>query len=297
LAHLLERYPNDGVTIACGAPAAKIFTETPRLETIHVVRKRERHGHWWDLYKKVAPKPWRVVVDLRRSALPLGLLTVRRHSIPKSKAPIHRVELIGRTMGLPPQDPVIWTGAAHKAQAEAFLRRAKAPVLLAPGASWRGKIWPAERFADLATRLRAPDGPLPGADIVMIGAEGERATGAAVEAAIPDANRFDGFGLDVLTTYEVAKRCRLMVGNDSAMMHLAAAAGIPTVGLFGPTRDVHYAPWGKNGLVVRTPESVEDLTGWDGYDTNTTDTMMTSLSVDSILQAVERTWPGLADAA
>lgn len=294
LAHLLARYPNDGVTIACGAPAAKIFTETPRLEAIHVVRKRARHGHWWDLYKQVAPKPWRAVVDLRRSALPWGLMTLRRFGKPKSREPIHRVELIARTMGLPPQDPVIWTGEEHRARAAAFLEGARAPVLLAPGASWRGKIWPAERFAELAERLRAPDGPVPGADIVMIGAKGERATGAAVEAAIPAANRFDGFGLDVLTTYEVARRCRLMVGNDSAMMHLSAAAGIPTVGLFGPTRDEHYAPWGPNGLVVRTPESVEALTGWDGYDTTTTDTMMTGLGVDAVLAAVRRAWPTLA---
>ncbi len=55
------------------------------------------------------------------------------------------------------------------------------------------------------------------------------------------------------------KRCRLMVANDSAMMHLAAASGIPTIGLFGPTKDQHYRPWGENGFVVRTPDSADPL--------------------------------------
>ena len=46
---------------------------------------------------------------------------------------------------------------------------------------------------------------------------------------------------------------RLFVGNDSGLMHLAAAAGAPTLGLFGPSDDRCYAPWGANGRVLRTP--------------------------------------------
>lgn len=294
LDHLLKTYPDDRVTIACGAPAAKIFPEVPRLDRIHIVRKRERHGHWFDLWKLVAGKPWRVVVDLRRSAMPWTIpMALKRYAKPMSDEPIHRVELIARTLGLPPLDPVIWTNETHRVTAERFLAPAagRDVIALAPGASWVGKIWPAERFATLAGRLTADDGPLPGAKVALLGAESERETGAPVLQALGPDRTLDGFGVDVLSSYEIFRRCRLMIGNDSAMMHLAAASGVPTVGLFGPTRDRHYGPWGENGLVVRTPETVAELTEWDGYDTNTSGTMMTGLTVEAVARAIDGKWP------
>ncbi|MDE2515599.1 MAG: glycosyltransferase family 9 protein, partial [Rhodospirillales bacterium] len=45
-------------------------------------------------------------------------------------------------------------------------------------------------------------------------------------------------------------RARLFVGNDSGLMHLAAAAGTPTLGLFGPTNAAEYAPSGRLAAAV-----------------------------------------------
>lgn len=286
LAYLHREYPDDGITIACGAPAAKVLCETPNLEKLHVIRKRERHLHWWDLWKATAPRRWRLIVDLRRSLIPWALRADRRYSIPRDDSDMHRVALNASTLGIPPQSPVIWTARRHRSEAEHVLEGATGPIALAPGASWRGKIWPSDRFAALARGLRAPDGLAPGSDIVLVGAEGERATGRDIFESGGDGRTIDAFGLDVLSTYEVLKRCSLMVGNDSAMMHLAAATGTPTIGLFGPTRDSRYGPWGDNGFVVRTPESVADLVEWDGYDTKTTDTMMANLTVESVISCI-----------
>ena len=65
-------------------------------------------------------------------------------------------------------------------------------------------------------------------------------------------------------------------------MHMAAAAGIPTLGLFGPSRAEHYAPWGDNCAFVRTEESYDDLVGAPGYDHRTTGTLMDGLSVEAV---------------
>lgn len=290
LAKLMEMYPDDKVTIACGAPAAKIFESTPRLESLHVIRKQKYHRHWFDLWRAMAFRRWRIVVDLRRSALPWMLPAQRRYSIPKSQERIHRVELIAQTLGLPPQDPVVWTGSVHASRADDVLQGERNLLALAPGASWRGKIWSAQNFGELARRLTAPTGPLAGASIVLVGADNERDTGAEISEMLPRDKVVDAFGLDVLTTHEVFRRCRLMVGNDSAMMHLSAAAGIPTVGLFGPTKDYHYGPWGPNGLVVRTPQSVAELVEWPGYDTKTTGSMMNGLEVATVEQNIAEKW-------
>ena len=48
-------------------------------------------------------------------------------------------------------------------------------------------------------------------------------------------------------------RCALFVGNDSGLMHLAAAAGTPTLGLFGPSRADEYAPAGRCTAFVAAP--------------------------------------------
>jgi ADP-heptose:LPS heptosyltransferase len=82
------------------------------------------------------------------------------------------------------------------------------------------------------------------------------------------------------------RRCMLFVGNDSGLMHMAAAVGIPTLGLFGPSRDEHYAPWGPAAAVVRTPEPYEVLTENARASFIDRQSRMTGLSVDTVQQAV-----------
>ena len=82
-------------------------------------------------------------------------------------------------------------------------------------------------------------------------------------------------------------RAALFVGNDSGLMHMAAAAGAPTVGVFGPSRAEHYAPWGPRAEAVRTPEPYEALFP-PGYDRRTTGSLMTSLAVAPVLAACRR---------
>ena len=54
---------------------------------------------------------------------------------------------------------------------------------------------------------------------------------------------------------DILSMAKLVLSNDSGLMHLSAATGIPTLGLFGPTDDKLYAPSGINSLIVRTPET------------------------------------------
>lgn len=290
LDRLLKDYPDEPVTIACGGPAAKVFEAVPRLERIHVLRKRGYSLHWLDFWRSAVGRRWRVLVDLRRSGSPYVLRAEKKFVQPKSKAPVHRVVLISSTLGLPPLDPNVWTSDEHERRAADLVGDGRDCVAVAPGANWPGKIWPAQSFVALTERLLGPDGLFAGARLLLVGADSERETARALTDTFPTDRVVDAMGLDILSTYAALKRCRLFVGNDSAMMHLAAATGRPTVGLFGPTRDVHYGPWGDNSLVVRTPESVEDLIERPGYDTRTTGTMMTNLTADTVEKAIRAQW-------
>lgn len=290
LKRLLDDHPDEPVTIACGAPAAKVFEAVPRLARIHVIRKRRHSLHWFDLWRATAGQRWRAVVDLRRTAMPYVLRAGDRRVLPKNTAPIHRVELNAMVLGSLPLDPHVWVRESHEQCARDLVGDGHDVVVMAPGASWPGKIWPADRYVALAERLLAADGLLPGSRLLLVGAESERASAQPIFDGIPGERLIDGMGVDVLSTFAAMHRCRLFVGNDSAMMHLAAATGRPTVGLFGPTNDVHYGPWGANGLVVRTPESIAELIGGPDYDTRTTGTMMGGLTADMVEAAILNRW-------
>lgn len=281
--HLIRRNPAPAVTIACGAPAAPLFEAVPGLDRIIVMHKLRHKGHWLSLWRQAVGTRWDLVIDLRRSLVGWLLLARRRYLMPRTKQPLHRVAQIGLTLGLdPPPSPRLWTRPEHEARAAALLP-ADSPVLaLAPTANWAGKIWPAERFAELALRLTGTAGPLEGAYVLVTGGPGEELLARPVIKAVPKERRLDLVGLDLLTTYAAFRHCTLFVGNDSGLMHLAAAAGIPTLGLFGPSRDEFYTPWGPRAAALRTPESFAELTGSPDYDHRRTGTLMSGLTVDEV---------------
>jgi ADP-heptose:LPS heptosyltransferase len=155
--------------------------------------------------------------------------------------------------------PVTWTAPDDRARAADLLPAGRPVIGLGPTANWSPKIWPAERYLALYEALVT--GSLPGAvPAVFAGpGEAERAMAAPLLDALPAAIDLVGR----LTLPEAAAclaRCVLFVGNDSGLMHLAAAAGAPTLGLFGPTPVHEYAPAGSRGAVALSEsERMQDL--------------------------------------
>lgn len=298
LGYLIDRYPGVRLTIAAGPIAAPLFEAVPGLERLIVVEKRRWALHWLPLYAAVAARRWDLVVDLRGSALAWLLRSDTRKVIAKGNEGEHRVRQLGHLFALdPPPGPLLWTAPHHDRHAAALLR-AGAPVLaIGPAANWRGKQWRAERFAELARRLTASNGLLPGARVAVLAAAHERGQALPLSDAIPANRLIDLVGrVDLLTAAAVLRRCALFIGNDTGLMHIAAAIGTPTLGLFGPSPIEKYAPWGPCAAVVRTEDPPETMFG-PGFDHVTTDTLMDSLSVDAAEAAAHELWRRVASAA
>ena len=129
-------------------------------------------------------------------------------------------------------------------------RKATKKIAIAPAANWIGKQWSTERFAELAGRLSAPNGLFASAQIAVFAAEAERDQVQALFDNLPKDSYDDLVGVgDLSDVAHLLSRCNFFVGNDSGLMHMSAALGVPTLGLFGPSRTEHYAPWGRNAAM------------------------------------------------
>jgi heptosyltransferase III len=291
---LADEHAGARVTVACGVVAAPLFASAPCVERVLPIVKRRFALHWFAVWRAVVGTRWDLVVDLRNSAIP-WLVRARRRLVRRGSLDDgeHRVVGLARILdrqGTPPA-PQLWSTKAQRARAAELVPDGTPILALGPTANWRGKIWPAARFAELAMRLTGPaaTGMLRGARIAVLGGPDERALAQPLIAALEPSRCIDLVGAaDLPTIHACLARCTLFIGNDSGLMHIAAASGIPTVGLFGPSRPEHYGPWGKYNAAVRTRLPFEALVGGPGYDFRNTDTLMESLEVDDVVAAAER---------
>ncbi|WP_336945170.1 glycosyltransferase family 9 protein [Asaia sp. HN010] len=250
LAELIRRYPEARFTIACGPVAASYFEACPQVERVIVVSKRRYDLHWVSLWWACVGRWWDMVVDLRGSGVSLFLPTLRRRILRGGRRPGARIgHLAALFRDRPSLLPQAWSRPEQTGLAGQALPDSGRYCALAPTANWDGKIWPAEKFIALGRAMQA-HGLVPA--IFYGPGEEERARAMPVLVALEGAVDLGGQAELGLVT-ALLRRCALFVGNDSGLMHLAAAAAVPTLGLFGPSRASEYAPTGPKARFVAAP--------------------------------------------
>lgn len=113
-----------------------------------------------------------------------------------------------------------------------------------PGSAWETKRWPEERFTEVCRQLARQ-----GRRVVLVGGKQDKELCARVAAA---SGALDWAGRTTLPELRALMgRLCLFITNDSGPMHLATAAGVPTIGLFGPTtRELGFFPYGPGHKVL-----------------------------------------------
>ena len=178
------------------------------------------------------------------------------HAVPLPPPETHHAEAflgIARALGCVIRDPrpFFFLAPETRRRAAAILDFARLPagrplVALHPGASKPPRAWHAHRFARLGRTLIEQAG----GSIILIGGREDRALLAEIARHIPARSLFTlPDDLAVEETAAVLERCRLFVGNDSGPMHIAAALGVPVVGIFGPGSPRRTAPIAAAGLL------------------------------------------------
>jgi lipopolysaccharide heptosyltransferase I len=154
-----------------------------------------------------------------------------------------------RTVGVHDDAPITFPLAAPHSPALEELMAAlggAAPfALLNPGAAWPNKRWPVERFGEAAAFLR----DVRGLPAFVLWGPGEEPLARAVVAASGGAARVAP-PTELADLLALCRAARLMVSGDTGPLHIAAAAGTPTVAIFGPTDPSRNGPWSPDDITL-----------------------------------------------
>ncbi len=210
----------------------------------------------WLAWRAGIPERIGYARDARGPLLTKAIRVPQEGEIPKHESHyylelLRRAGWIEASPAIPPIRLLV-TDAARTA-AESALRSAGARenawrCAIAPGASYgAAKCWPPERFALLADRLISESG----ADVIFFGTPGEK----EIAARICSNMKSRAFSLVGETSMRdlaaLFASCSVFIGNDSGAMHVAAAAGLPVIGIFGSTDPEGTAPVTEQFTLIR----------------------------------------------
>jgi ADP-heptose:LPS heptosyltransferase len=173
--------------------------------------------------------------------------TVVDDGLPKTAVEFHNQYI--RAAGIEPSayDTEIFLTDDEKREARIYLQwldqehpldPSRPLIGIHPGATWPAKKWLPERFGQLADLIRARLG----AEVILTGGPGDGET-------VSQVMRGSFAGIRVLTALPLRQlaavigRCAVYVSNDAGPMHIAAALGVPTIGLFGPGEENIWFPY------------------------------------------------------
>ena len=182
-----------------------------------------------------------------------GLLLTRGAAVPgnvRGRSQVHYYRAMLAAMGLPTSDALDTSIAPLQAWKDAG-RGLLGPGRffgIAPGAAkGTAKQWPPERFAVAADRLAAELG----AQAVLLGSAADVSAAKAVALAMKAPSKDLCGRTDLRAFVGLVALLDGLVANDSGAMHIGAAVGIPTVGVFGPTNPDETHPVGRRAGFVR----------------------------------------------
>jgi len=272
---LRKRYPEATIHYITKRTFAPLLNHSPYLDRVITIEQewgirdlarlkseliRENRGDYdivFDLHNSLRSRYFRLTLGketevLRKPTLRKWLLVNRKKNLLTPVVPIpERYLAVGASHGLENDelglDLFIGDAFAPIAPIEG-----RPTIALAPGARHATKQWLPEYFIELGSRLAAELN----ARIVLLGSDAERDTCGEIARGI----RGETANLAGRTTIPEAAAtidaCDVVVTNDSALAHVAAARKRPVVAIFGSTvREFGFAPYGTRSIVVE----VEDL--------------------------------------
>ena len=261
---LHARMPEARIDLVSDVRSSALFTSCPYIDRIFVRDKRSGWTGYMQLIRLLRKTRYDILVDLRTDFLPYLLRakqvfkkhsnasTMHLHSAEKHLAAVRA--LVGN---LQPQ-ATLWANAQdHALVADLFPMLGHGRWLaIGPGANFVGKIWPVERYAAVANALAAEV-----SGVVLLGSQAETALAQRFSALAQLPVLVACGRLTLPQSFALLQKCDGYLGNDSGLGHMAAAAGLATLTLFGPGSPVRYLPWSQRAHFIQ--DAQQDILGID----------------------------------
>jgi heptosyltransferase-2 len=189
-----------------------------------------------------------VGMDIAEEASPLYSFCAKRDLIPSVHLAYRQRSIVKQFLGqVDSPELELVPPVPQKTRAEIFselsLESSDRIVMLIPGAGWPAKRWAPERYHELARRLAEQ-----GFRVIVSGAPDEKELCAGIADGIAGGRALCGALSD---TVSLLPHCHAVAGNDSGVVHLAAAFGVKTVTMFCQTNPAFCGPLGKRSLILR----------------------------------------------
>lgn len=184
------------------------------------------------------------------------------------------------------RDMRLYSSAAEREAVAADARLGgKRYAVIAPTSRWPGKLWPAERYAEVARwLLDEREGSAERLDaVVIVGAKSERGQiGPLLELAARDSRVVDLVGAtSIARLMAVIEASGLVIANDSAAVHMAVGLDRPIVAIYGPTDVSRVGPYGRADCVLQV---VREGDVFDHKDEVRGREMMERVSVGAVVE-------------
>jgi heptosyltransferase-2 len=182
----------------------------------------------------------------------LGLIILKRACRMPSVA--ERYGELGEALGLPPMKARVGgiePPPSARKRALSLLEGARgAIVCMAPGSRWPMKRWAPENYAELARRIAFELDY----HVVLLGDRDDALETSRITRGISERVTDLAGKTGILETAAVLERSVLFIGNDSGLMHLAEAVGVPVIALFGPTVEAfgYYPSLARSKVIERS---------------------------------------------
>ena len=288
LNYIIKKYPLSSIFLASGEEPVSIYTNYKNIKKIFLLKKKVFKAHWFQLLFKTIFIKWDIVIDLRGSIISHILFTREKYIYKSLDKNIHRLDELAslmKTKNLPSPSFPISIDNLSKAKKE--LSKLNNIIAIGGSANWPAKVWPAKKFGELINILLKDKNFKKNTSIVFFGSSRDIQDTRKIINYVKTKNVINFCGkLNLLEVCAYLKKCKIFIGNDSGLMHIAAISGIPTIGLFGPSLESRYGPRGKNAHFVRTKKSYYELTGAKDFNWNTKKNLMSSLSVQSVYKKI-----------
>ncbi len=256
---LRRKYPQAKITCLVAPRPKDIFSDNPAIENVVIFDKQIKLIEKIKLFFALSREKFDIVIDMRNSFFG-AFLPVKKRSSPLRIIPPKIKHMKNRHL--------FWAGFSDYSlkdinqqsliitpkdidyidnifSLEKIVKNNKL-IVVAPGSRSRIKCWDKHNFSRLSSQLIKE-----GYHIVLVGDKADQAVCSYVQqnACAGILNLCARTSLSQLAV--LLKKSKLLITNDSAVMHLGSYLNVPVAAIFGPTDEKRYGPWSQNCIVIK----------------------------------------------